>query len=242
MTEEQMRALAEKPSREQIEAVIRNDGIRAFKVDIESSSTVRGDAMKNQQEQAAFLNGTASYMAAVGPLVQSGAMPQELAVEIYAGFSRSFNLGKQAEDSLDQLADTARKNRGQAKPPSEAEQKMMLEKAKLDLAKKGKAVELRFSQEQHRNELEMKQEELRMKQEEHEFKIRAQREELDLKREEMAMKREEMELHNALERDRLAQDHTFKTQDLDLKIDRDGFDRDQAKQAAFIQQQQGRKR
>lgn len=142
----ELQEIIEKPSREQIEQAIKNDAVRGFRVDIESDSTIRGDVQRNQEQMALFLQGTAQYLSAVGPLVQEGAMPQDLALEIFSAFTRSFRLGKQAEDALDRLADQARKGAQQPKPPSPEELKMQIERERLDLDKQKMQMELQMKQ------------------------------------------------------------------------------------------------
>jgi hypothetical protein len=112
--------LAEQPSAQEVEALLRQDVVRRYRIDIESDSTVRGDLARNQQQMATFLTGTAQFMQAIGPAVREHAIPADTALEIYAAFARQFKLGKQAEDALDRLADTMRKAAEKPAPPDPA--------------------------------------------------------------------------------------------------------------------------
>src|SRR5690606_25070338 len=94
------------------------------------------DVQRAQQEMASFLQGVAQYLNAVGPMVQQGAMPQDVAIEVFSSFARHFNLGKQAEDTLEKWADETRNNAqgGSPSPQQQAEQaKVQAEQAKLKL-------------------------------------------------------------------------------------------------------------
>jgi hypothetical protein len=114
-------AMLEKPSIEEIEEVLRDDAVRSYRIDIESDSTIRGDLTRNQEAMKGFLEGTAAYGTAMGPLVMQGAMPKDVAVEIFGAFARHFKLGKQAEDAIDRWADSSRKEaEQQAGNPQEA--------------------------------------------------------------------------------------------------------------------------
>jgi hypothetical protein len=105
-----------------------------FRVDVESDSTVRADLTQKKQEQAEFLQGTAAYFQGVAPLVESGVMSQEGALEIYAATARLFTLGKSTEDALEKEIASAKEKSGQPKPPSPEQIKAQAdaERAKAD--------------------------------------------------------------------------------------------------------------
>jgi hypothetical protein len=122
----------ELPSAEQVEGILRDDVMRSFKVDVESDSTIRADLTRNQQTMAEFVQGTAAYIQAVGPAVQAGLLPADVAVDIYAAFARNFKLGKSVEDTLDRMSSNARE---QAQQPQEKQPDPKL----LEVAAKWKA-------------------------------------------------------------------------------------------------------
>lgn len=197
----EIQELLAKPSQEEVIQLLKNDATRGFRVDIESDSTIRGDLQKNQEQMSLFLQGTAQYLGAVGPLVQEGAMPADVAVEIFSAFCRSFRLGKQAEDALDRLADGMKKGEGQQKKPNPEEIKAQAEQQKMQL-------EMQMKEKEHGMKLEQMQAELQIKKEE--FALRQQ--ELAMDREQMMLKARmteqqagmEMEMQgqrNAMERD-----------------------------------------
>lgn len=126
-----------KPALEEIEAMMRNDRVLRYRVDIESDSTVRADLTKNQEQMKAFLEGTAAYASAVGPMVQQHVMPGEVAVEIYSAFARNFRLGKQAEGALDEWSDKIKKQGIPQQPPdpvTEAEAELKKAQAQRETA------------------------------------------------------------------------------------------------------------
>lgn len=115
-----------------------NDRVSSnFRIDVESDSTVRADLTQKKQEQAEFLQGTAAYFQGVAPMVESGVMSQEGALEIYAATARLFTLGKSTEDALDREIASAKEKAGQPKPPSPEQIKAQAdaEKAKADTVK-----------------------------------------------------------------------------------------------------------
>jgi len=84
-----------------------------FRVDVESDSTVRADLTRQKQEASEFLTGSGQYFQGVMPLVQTGAMPKEIAIELYSANARMFNLGKSVEDTLEKWATEARQQAAQ---------------------------------------------------------------------------------------------------------------------------------
>lgn len=192
----QIAEIAEKPAREDVEKLFRDSS--KFRVDIESDSTIRGDVQRNQEQQSLFLQGTAQFLQAVGPMVQEGVMPPDVAVEIYAGFARSFRLGKQAEDAIDQLADDLRKSKGQPQKPSPEEIKAQGEQQKMQM-------EMAATREKHEMEKQKMQMQLEMERE----KIALKRQELDMRREEMGLEMQAAQQKLAIEQQGMAQEQEF---------------------------------
>jgi hypothetical protein len=132
----EIQEILSKPSREEIERVLRDDLMRAYRIDVETDSTVRADMTRNVQMMTQFLQGTAQYMQAMGPAVQAGYMGAPEAVAIFASFARNFRLGKQAEDALDKLKEKAES----FKPPSPDEGKKEAMQAEMEFRKQETAM------------------------------------------------------------------------------------------------------
>ncbi|RWB05475.1 MAG: hypothetical protein EOQ39_22375 [Mesorhizobium sp.] len=148
-----------------------------YRIDVESDSTVKADLSRQKAEAAEFLQGAGAYWAAVGPMVQSGELPKEVAVEIFAANSRLFNLGKSVEDVLEKMVTDAKAKAAQPETPkpspeqqkAEADAKARAEDqaAKAADAKlKGAQAEqdMQFAREQHDMTMKEKQFDLRSKQ------------------------------------------------------------------------------
>jgi hypothetical protein len=88
--------------------------LTAYKIDIETDSTIRADVSKAKGEMGEFLQGTASYFQTMGPLLAQAPAAAEPVVEIYGAFASYFNLGKQAEDALERLVEMAKEAGNQA--------------------------------------------------------------------------------------------------------------------------------
>lgn len=88
---------------------LRNDVQRVYAIDIETDSTVKGDLMRSKKEKTEFLQASAQYLAVVGPMVDQGILPKELAIGIYNSFASDFKLGKNIEDMMTNYMDLAKK-------------------------------------------------------------------------------------------------------------------------------------
>ncbi len=157
----ELQKLLAAPSLEEIEFTLRNHSVRGYKVDIETSSTVMGNVQENQAQMNSFLQGASAFAQAAPALVQQGMDPAVL-LDIFAGFSRNYRLGKAAEDGLDQLAARARQNSGQQKPPSPEQQKVVL-------AQQQAAQEMALAREQAQIEAAKTQQTMAIERERHQF-------------------------------------------------------------------------
>lgn len=164
------------PSQEEVMQLLQDDISRNYRIDIESDSTIRNDLTRNQQTMNLFLQGTAQFGQAMGPIIMADAAMKPVVMEIYGAFARQFKLGRQAEDAIEAATEQAQKTANQPPPPSPEQQKMEAEKQK-------QAADMQMAQEKHKMEIEKMQ-----------LGLQIEKEKLQLKREEMDMKRQEMKL------------------------------------------------
>jgi hypothetical protein len=185
----ELEQILSKPSAEEVEQLLRDDATRGFRIDIESDSTIRADLTRMQQNMNLFLQGTAQYGAAMGPIVMAPQF-QSLApavLEIFSAFARTFKLGKQAEDALDSVADRARKQAEQPQEPQE-DPAVQVEKLKAQNEAKKMEMEAQFQREKHEMELQMMQAKLEME------------------REKLAMQQQKMQLDMQAHQQKMAMD------------------------------------
>jgi len=116
-----------------------------YRIDVESDSTIRADLSRAKGEMGEFLQGTAAFFGAMTPIVQQAPALAGPVAEIFAAFSRQFNLGKQAEDALEEMAASAKQQASQPQGPSPEQMKMEADaKAKdRELGIKEKDLQLR---------------------------------------------------------------------------------------------------
>lgn len=188
--------------------MLRSDTLRGFRVDVESDSTIRADMTRNQQNMSLFLQGTAQFAQAMGPIVMTFKEMTPAVIDVYSAFARNFKLGKQAEDALDKVGQLSQQMAQQPEKPDPQQQieqqKMQMEQAKLQAEQQAKQAEmqmkmqesqaklaadqqsndqkLQFEAQKHEQEMmferEKHQNEMAMRQQEHHDNMRAKETEL----------------------------------------------------------------
>ena len=168
---EQGQQILSQPSQEEVMQLLQDDISRNYRIDIESDSTIRNDLTRNQQTMNLFLQGTAQFGQAMGPIIMADASMKPMVMEIYGAFARQFKLGRQAEDAIDAATEQAEQSAKQPPPP---DPKLELEREKMALDKEKMGFELKIKE----AELQLKAKEAEMKMQleekkaEHEAKLK----------------------------------------------------------------------
>jgi hypothetical protein len=186
---EQMKPMLEKPSQEEVMQLLQDDIVRNYRIDIESDSTIRNDLSRNQQTMNIFLQGTAQFATAMGPLIMTDPGLKPMVMEIYGSFARQFKLGRQAEDAIEKATEQAMATANQPPPP---DPKIEAEKAKAENEKQKMALEMQNKQAENQMKMQMMQAEHQMKTEMMQAEMAIKREELQMKQQELAMKERSM--------------------------------------------------
>ena len=140
----------EAPTWDDVMAVLRSDLMRAYRVDIETDSTIQADVARAQQNAAQFVQGFGGFIQAIGPAVQAGAMPMDVVSDLLTAFARSFKLGRQAEDALERLGQQAR----QPQPESDNGAAAAAQAAQMEAQAKAAEMQMQQQAESARMELE----------------------------------------------------------------------------------------
>ncbi|MDZ7355886.1 MAG: hypothetical protein ONB55_22425, partial [candidate division KSB1 bacterium] len=82
----------------QVLEVLRSDLQRAYKIDIETNSTVEPEAVEDQKNVTELMTAIGQFLNGVGPLVQQGVMPFEAAQSMLLAITRRFRFGTEIED------------------------------------------------------------------------------------------------------------------------------------------------
>jgi len=97
---QQLQAEMAKPQWSQILKVLQDDAQRAYKIDIETNSTIDVEATEDQKNIGDFMNAMGQLMAGLTPMVESGAMDFGAAQSILLAIVRRFRFGTEVEDQF----------------------------------------------------------------------------------------------------------------------------------------------
>lgn len=181
--------LVSQPSQEEVMQLLQDDISRNYRIDIESDSTIRNDLSRNQQTMNMFLQGTAQFGQAMGPIIMADASMKPMVMEIYGAFARQFKLGRQAEDAIDAATEQAQKTKDQPPPP---DPKIEAEKMKAEIAKQKADMDAQAQQQKMQFEQQKAQMDLQAAQQKHAMELQKMQAELQMQREEIQIMREKM--------------------------------------------------
>lgn len=127
--------------------LLQDDLQRAFRVDIETNSTVEPEAAEDQKAVTDLMAAIGQFVQGIGPLVQQGVMPFQVAQSMLLAISKRFRFGDEIEDNLRNMQPPKPEGDGGAKAKADAEAKVK-EQALANKAREEQlASELRKAQE-----------------------------------------------------------------------------------------------
>ena len=85
--------------------ILREDQQRAYRIDIETDSTIAGDQAQEQKNITELITGISSFIQQAGPAVEAGYLPIEAAKSILMTAVRKFKMGREVEDALDMIGE-----------------------------------------------------------------------------------------------------------------------------------------
>lgn len=175
----------------EIMQVFKSDLTRSYRIDIETDSTIAEDEQQDQESISKLLDGITRYVAAVGPVVQTGYMPATAAVSLLKSIVRRFRLGREVEDALDDAQGKVEQSGGQMPPSPEEKAAQAEQQAKQqELQMKQQA-----SQQDAQLKMQMAEADLQIKQQEAEMKLQMMQAEMAMKQQ--AFEREQARLDQA---------------------------------------------
>jgi hypothetical protein len=157
----------------EINALLKDNASRDFRVDIETDSTIATDQEAEKAKLNEALQSVAGFVTAVGPLVQTGAVPGPVMVQLLLTYVRKFDWGSELEDAIESAKDF------QPAPDAQSQ--------KLSAEQQAKQQEFQLKQAQTQADLEAKKLESQIK-------IREMQELGQVKRQEAASKERLAEL------------------------------------------------
>ena len=102
---EKLKKVLNDPTWDECLEVLRDDQQRAYRIDIETDSTVAGDQAQEQKNITELLTGISSFIQNAGPAVAAGYLPLEAAKSLLMTSVRKFKMGREVEDALDMIGE-----------------------------------------------------------------------------------------------------------------------------------------
>lgn len=131
---QQLLAMAQLPTWEDIMGLLANDLQRNYRIDVETNSTVDAEATEDKQNMGEFLNAVAQFMNGVAPLVQQGTMPFDAAKSILLAVTRRYRFGPEVEDDLKKMQPPQPQGNGaDAKAKADLEAAQAEQKVKMEM-------------------------------------------------------------------------------------------------------------
>ena len=145
-----VKKLLEKPTQEEVIALMRDDHLRSYRVDIETDSTVEVDEQAEKETRNEFLGAVGAFLQTALPAAQADKKLMPMLGEMLMFTVRGYRAGRQLEDVIEQTVDEmveAASEPAQPKPdPKQVEVegnlKLDAEKLKADVAEREARMEM----------------------------------------------------------------------------------------------------
>ncbi|HQR40203.1 MAG TPA: hypothetical protein PLF26_17605 [Blastocatellia bacterium] len=118
----QIMQAAQQPQWKAVLDMLRDDMQRAYRIDIETNSTVEPEAVEDQKNIADLMTAMGQFLNGVGPLVEKGIMPFETAQTMLLSISRRYRFGQEIEDQIKQMQPPKQEDDGEAQKAAQQAQ------------------------------------------------------------------------------------------------------------------------
>ncbi len=132
-TEDMLEAM-EEPSWEDVMAILKDEKMRGFVIDIETDSTVEADQMAQQQKAEQFITAISAFMTAWLPVLQIKPDMAPLAGELLMYGVRQFKAGAAIETEIEEAVEKLTKEAEEAAQNPQPNPQMIEAKSKADAA------------------------------------------------------------------------------------------------------------
>ena len=147
---QQAQQALQQPKWSQVLALLKNDMQRAYKIDIETNSTIMPEATEDKQKMSEALGALAQFIGQAMPQVQAGVLPFAAVKSIMMKIARQFEFGEDIEMELEQMQ--------QPQPPKPPEDNTMQVK-QMDMQAKQQELQLKQQTDSAKMEFDLKIEE-----------------------------------------------------------------------------------
>ena len=127
----QTQAAMRQPKWADVLGMLRDDTQRAYRVDIETNSTIAPEASEDQQQITEMMTAMGQFLNGVAPLVSKGVMPFQIAQSMLLAISRRFQFGTEVEGFIQQMAEPPKDDPAKNAEAMKQQAEMQLEQARL---------------------------------------------------------------------------------------------------------------
>ena len=99
----QTQAALQAPVWGEVIGLLRTDLQRAYRIDIETNSTLAPEAAEDQQNIAELMNSLGQFLNGIGPLIKEGVMPFGAAQAMMIAIVKRYSFGEEIEDEIKQM-------------------------------------------------------------------------------------------------------------------------------------------
>lgn len=190
-------------------ALLKDEKLRGFRIDIETDSTIQPDEDAEKQRVNEFLTAVGGFIEQAFPIVQAAPELLPMMSEVLLLTVRRYRAGRSVEDAIEQSMEAMQNKIKQAaanpQPNPEMEKVKMegeAKKAELAMKKEQHAQEMQFEQQKGQQELQANQQKLQMQ-------GQAQAAQIQMKQ---AMGQQQMQMDDTLARDQMASEAEMQAQ------------------------------
>jgi hypothetical protein len=97
--------LLRKPSWEDVQALLQNDAMRTFRIDIEADSTIEPDEQEEKAARAEFVTAFGGFLAQALPVVEAAPPMGKIVAELTKWLVRGYRVGREMEDTIDSVVE-----------------------------------------------------------------------------------------------------------------------------------------
>jgi hypothetical protein len=145
-----MLELMAEPTWEEVQALLRNDALRSFRIDVETDSTVEPDENAAKMAFTEFTGAVVGLMTAAAGIVPTAPYTAPLFAEILKQGARTFNVSRSMEDVIDKVFEQA-----EAAPPVQPEGPPPPDESALQVEQlKSQTAQMQAQMEQQRTQME----------------------------------------------------------------------------------------
>lgn len=168
---QQIQQQLQAPQWSQVLGLLQDDLHRAYRVDIETNSTVEPEAAEDQKLLNDVLMALSQVLAQVGPLVIKGVLPFQAAQTLLLTIVRRFRFGADLEDTIHAMQPPKPEDDGQQAEMQKKALEMQAQQAQAEVQFKQKQAEMALQEQAMQVEMQQKQREMSIQQQEFELQL-----------------------------------------------------------------------